>query len=79
MTKLIRESACAFRASLIAQLLSSAAGLEANLDIQYTVGMAGGVPVTFFSVGDDIMDGVAGFMVCSPLILRQAFNHPFHT
>ncbi|KIK66625.1 hypothetical protein GYMLUDRAFT_37782 [Collybiopsis luxurians FD-317 M1] len=27
------------------------AGVEANLDIQYTVGVASGVPVTFFSVG----------------------------
>ncbi|GJJ09796.1 hypothetical protein Clacol_004020 [Clathrus columnatus] len=29
------------------------AGIEANLDIQYTVGIAGGIPVTFISVGRD--------------------------
>jgi len=28
-----------------------------NLDIQYTVGVATGVPVTFVSVGDNYQDG----------------------
>ncbi|KAJ7192437.1 family S53 protease [Mycena pura] len=50
---------------------NTAAGIEANLDIQYTVGLAGGVPVTFFSVGDDIMDGVAGFMDLANAILAE--------
>ncbi|KIJ31470.1 hypothetical protein M422DRAFT_266848 [Sphaerobolus stellatus SS14] len=31
-------------------------GIEANLDIQYTVGMANNVPTIFVSVGDDFQD-----------------------
>ncbi|KAJ6556970.1 Pro-kumamolisin, activation domain-containing protein, partial [Mycena vulgaris] len=38
------------------------AGIEADLDIQYTVGVASGVPVSFISVGDDSQDGVSGFI-----------------
>ncbi|KAJ8087301.1 hypothetical protein PM082_006131 [Marasmius tenuissimus] len=38
------------------------AGIEANLDIQYTVGVASGVPVTFISVGPNTADGVDGFL-----------------
>lgn len=39
------------------------AGVEANLDIQYTVGLATGVPVTFVSVGDATKDGAdEGFL-----------------
>lgn len=33
------------------------AGVEANLDIQYTVGMATGVPVDFITIGTDYQDG----------------------
>lgn len=33
-----------------------------NLDIQYTVGLATGVPVTFFSVGNDTTDDSLGFL-----------------
>jgi tripeptidyl-peptidase-1 len=33
-----------------------------NLDIQYTVGVAQGVPVTFFSVGADNKDDWSGFL-----------------
>ena len=33
------------------------AGVEANLDTQYTVGVASGVPVTFISVGENTHDG----------------------
>ncbi|EJF58006.1 family S53 protease [Dichomitus squalens] len=41
----------------------SKAGVEANLDIQYTVGVATGVPTTFISVGDDFQDGdLEGFL-----------------
>ncbi|KAF9027259.1 family S53 protease [Hymenopellis radicata] len=40
----------------------SEAGIEANLDIQYTIGMATGVPVVFISVGEDNPDGVSGFI-----------------
>ncbi|KAJ7267196.1 family S53 protease [Mycena rebaudengoi] len=39
------------------------AGIEANLDIQYTVGIAGGVPVTFISVGEDGNDEMSGVIV----------------
>ncbi|KAK0214443.1 family S53 protease-like protein [Armillaria fumosa] len=38
------------------------AGIEANLDIQYTIGVATGVPTVFISVGDDSTDGVDGFL-----------------
>ncbi|KAJ7184560.1 subtilisin-like protein [Mycena filopes] len=41
----------------------SQAGVEANLDIQYTVGLATGVPVTFVSVGETTKDGAdEGFL-----------------
>ncbi|KAJ6554255.1 family S53 protease [Mycena capillaripes] len=41
----------------------SQAGDEANLDIQYTVGLATGVPVNFVSVGDSFKDGAdEGFL-----------------
>ena len=33
-----------------------------NLDIQYTVGLASGVPVTFISVGQNNTDGLSGFL-----------------
>ncbi|EEB99630.1 hypothetical protein MPER_00656, partial [Moniliophthora perniciosa FA553] len=38
------------------------AGIEANLDIQYTVGVASGVPVTLVTVGENNGDGVDGFL-----------------
>ncbi|KAK0214424.1 family S53 protease-like protein [Armillaria fumosa] len=38
------------------------AGSEANLDIQYTVGVATGVPTVFISVGDRTTDGVSGYL-----------------
>ncbi|KAJ7070060.1 family S53 protease [Mycena amicta] len=39
------------------------AGIEANLDIQYTVGVASGVPVTFVSGGEQFSDGaLEGFL-----------------
>ncbi|KAJ7739828.1 subtilisin-like protein [Mycena metata] len=39
------------------------AGVEANLDIQYTVGVATKVPVTFVSVGEQSQDGdLGGFL-----------------
>ncbi|KAJ6622550.1 family S53 protease [Mycena sp. CBHHK59/15] len=42
---------------------ASAAGIEANLDVQYTVGVATGVPVYFVSVGDNYQDGdLEGFL-----------------
>lgn len=50
------------------------AGLEANLDIQYTVGVASGVPVTFISVGPDNNDGLSGFLDIINFLLAQ--NNP---
>jgi tripeptidyl-peptidase-1 len=38
------------------------AGIEANLDTQYTVGIASGVPTTFFTVGENNPDGIDGFI-----------------
>ncbi|KAI0052390.1 family S53 protease [Auriscalpium vulgare] len=35
----------------------SEAGAEADLDVQYTIGVASDVPVTFISVGSDFQDG----------------------
>ncbi|KAJ7587863.1 family S53 protease-like protein [Mycena floridula] len=41
---------------------ASQAGIEANLDIQYTIGVATAVPTYFISVGDSNTDGVSGFI-----------------
>ncbi|KAF7985673.1 hypothetical protein HWV62_2219 [Athelia sp. TMB] len=38
------------------------AGVEANLDVQYTVGLAQSVPTTFISVGSSNSDGFGGFL-----------------
>lgn len=35
---------------------------DQNLDIQYTVGIASGVPVTFISVGEESQDDLDGFL-----------------
>ncbi|KAJ7491014.1 subtilisin-like protein [Mycena latifolia] len=52
----------------------SQAGVEANLDIQYTVGLATGVPVTFVSVGETTKDGAdEGFLdIITALIAETA-------
>ncbi|KAF9814365.1 hypothetical protein IEO21_05160 [Rhodonia placenta] len=47
-------------------------GDEADLDIQYTVGLALGVNVTFFSVGEDTSDGVFGFLDTANYWLGQS-------
>ncbi|KAF7364615.1 Family S53 protease [Mycena venus] len=42
---------------------ASQAGIEANLDIQYTIGVATGVPTYFVSVGESFQDGdLEGFL-----------------
>ncbi|KAJ7731994.1 family S53 protease-like protein [Mycena metata] len=41
---------------------SAYAGGEASLDIQYTVGVASGVPVKFISVGANNTDGLSGLL-----------------
>ncbi|CCM03030.1 uncharacterized protein FIBRA_05147 [Fibroporia radiculosa] len=45
------------------------AGYEADLDTQYTVGVATNVPVVFLSVGEDDSDGVFGFLDTANYIL----------
>ncbi|KAJ7452724.1 family S53 protease [Mycena galericulata] len=47
------------------------AGIEANLDTEYTVGMAPGVPVTFISVGYEFQDDVDGFVDIVNAILAE--------
>ncbi|KAI0927799.1 hypothetical protein AcW1_005225 [Taiwanofungus camphoratus] len=47
------------------------AGYEANLDTQYTVGIATGVPVVFLSVGDDSSDGLFGFLDTANYFLNE--------
>ncbi|KAF8516711.1 family S53 protease-like protein [Hysterangium stoloniferum] len=48
------------------------AGIEANLDIQYTVGVAGGIPVTFISVGPNNVDGIDGFLDIINTLINEA-------
>ncbi|KJA14174.1 hypothetical protein HYPSUDRAFT_80924 [Hypholoma sublateritium FD-334 SS-4] len=49
------------------------AGDEANLDTQYTVGIATGVPVTFISVGNKVKDGnLGGFLDIINFLLGEA-------
>ncbi|KZT64349.1 subtilisin-like protein [Daedalea quercina L-15889] len=51
---------------------SSDAGVEADLDIEYTVGIATGVPVTFISVGESNNDGdLDGFLDTINYLLDQ--------
>ncbi|KAJ7765700.1 subtilisin-like protein [Mycena metata] len=50
----------------------SQAGIEADLDIQYTVGLATGVPVTFVSVGEKTKDGAdEGFLDIITALLAE--------
>ena len=43
-----------------------------NLDIQYTVGLATGVPIDFISVGEDFQDGdLEGFLDVVNFLLDQ--------
>ncbi|KAJ7616401.1 family S53 protease [Roridomyces roridus] len=50
----------------------SSAGVEANLDIQYTIGVATGAPITFISVGDSNSDGISGFLDIITTISKEA-------
>ncbi|KAI0062175.1 family S53 protease [Artomyces pyxidatus] len=47
------------------------AGLEADLDTQYTIGVASGVPVAFISVGGNTRDGVFGFQDTVNFLLSE--------
>ncbi|KAI0062174.1 family S53 protease [Artomyces pyxidatus] len=49
----------------------SEAGSEADLDTQYTIGIASGVPVTFISVGNDDNDGIGGFLDIIEFLLNE--------
>ena len=40
----------------------SEAGFEANIDIQYTVGVATDVPINFVSMESDSIDRIDGFL-----------------
>ncbi|KAF9480338.1 family S53 protease-like protein [Pholiota conissans] len=52
---------------------ASQAGIEANLDIQYTVGVASGVPTTFISVGENFKDGnLEGFLDIINALLAES-------
>ncbi|KAJ7636789.1 family S53 protease [Roridomyces roridus] len=51
-----------------------AAGSEANLDVQYTLGLASNVPVTFLSVGANRTDSVFGFVDLAHKILAQPLS-----
>ncbi|THH09096.1 hypothetical protein EW145_g2249 [Phellinidium pouzarii] len=49
------------------------AGLEANLDVQYTIGLASGVPTTFISVGQENQDGaLGGFLDIINFLLNES-------
>ncbi|KAI0344587.1 family S53 protease [Trametopsis cervina] len=50
----------------------SSAGIEADLDTQYTIGVATGVPVTFISNGNNIRDGVGGFLDFAQFLAAQS-------
>ncbi|KAF8516709.1 family S53 protease-like protein [Hysterangium stoloniferum] len=50
----------------------SPVGIEADVDIQYTVGIAGGIPVTFISVGPNNVDGIDGFLDIIATLLNEA-------
>ncbi|KZV71302.1 subtilisin-like protein [Peniophora sp. CONT] len=50
------------------------AGVEADLDTQYTVGVASGVPTVFISVGENNRDGIDGFQDIITTLLAE--NNP---
>ncbi|KAJ7144398.1 family S53 protease-like protein [Mycena epipterygia] len=50
----------------------ASAGVEADLDVQYTIGIATGVPVTFLSVGESNSDGLNGFLDLANALIAEA-------
>ena len=42
-----------------------------NLDTQYTVGIASGVPITFISVGNNNRDGLNGFLDMADTLIGE--------
>ncbi|KAF7344769.1 Tripeptidyl-peptidase sed3 [Mycena venus] len=53
----------------------SEAGIEADLDTQYTIGIATGVPVTFISAGEAGPDDLDGFLDMITLLINDT-NRP---
>ncbi|KAJ7733665.1 family S53 protease [Mycena metata] len=52
-------------------------GIEAVLDVEMTVGLAKGVPVTFISVGSDNEDGIDGFLdIINSIMAMPAATRP---
>lgn len=55
------------------QNTQSQPGIEADLDIQYTIGLATNVPTIFISVGDNFQDGALdGFLDIINFLLSQS-------
>ncbi|KAJ6467450.1 peptidase S8/S53 domain-containing protein, partial [Mycena sanguinolenta] len=54
----------------------SSAGVEGDLDTQYTFGLATGVPVVYDSAGDDSSDGINGFLYDMVLFLINDTKRP---
>ncbi|KAI0744158.1 family S53 protease-like protein [Daedaleopsis nitida] len=50
---------------------AGAGTIEASLDVQYTVGLATGVPTSFVSVGNNNQDGIGGFFDVIKSLLEQ--------
>lgn len=48
------------------------AGAEADLDIQYTIGVATNVPVYFISVGSESSDHLGGFIDLANFLLSES-------
>ena len=69
------EAVCVLRQ----QLCEEADVLLQNLDIQYTIGVATGVPTTFISVGSQTRDGLSGFLDMINLLLGQSNPPPVLT
>ncbi|CCM03028.1 uncharacterized protein FIBRA_05145 [Fibroporia radiculosa] len=46
-------------------------GVEADLDTQYTIGLATDVPVTFASVGESADDGTGGFLLTAQYFINS--------
>ena len=50
-----------------------------NLDVQYTVGLATDVPVTFLLVGNETTDGLYGYLDTVNHVLNETSPHPVMT
>ncbi|TFY78346.1 hypothetical protein EWM64_g5670 [Hericium alpestre] len=60
--------------------IQSSPGLEANLDTQYTVGIASNVTVNFVSVGNENVDDLDGFLdIVNLFLIQNPTPHVFTT